>query len=43
MASDSFEENAFKIFEQVKNYNNRLSQYNKEQKDLLLDLKETER
>lgn len=39
---DSFEEVVFKIFEQMKGYNNRLSEFNKGQRELLRDLKELE-
>ena len=40
--NDSMEETVYKIFEQIKAYNNRLSQFNKDQKDLIRDLKEME-
>ena len=43
LQSDSFEELAFKIFEQLKGYNNRLSEFNKNQKEVLRDLKEMEK
>jgi hypothetical protein len=40
---DSFEETVFKIFEQIKAYNNRLTEFNKDQKDLLKDLEQLEK
>ncbi len=40
---DSFEESVFKVFEQIKAYNNRLAEMNKDQKDLLTDLKSIEK
>lgn len=36
---ETFDETVFKIFEQLKAYNNRLSDFNKNQRDLLKDLK----
>lgn len=35
---ESFEESVYKIFEQIKAYNNRLSQFAKSQKDIYRDL-----
>ena len=42
-ASDSFEEVIFKMFEQVKAYNTKLADFNKQQKELIKDLKEYEK
>jgi hypothetical protein len=42
LLEDSFEETVFKIFEQIKAYNNRLADFNKDQQDLLQDLKSLE-
>jgi hypothetical protein len=39
---DSLEETVYKIFEQIKAYNNRLAEFNKDQKDMLKDLKTIE-
>jgi hypothetical protein len=39
---DSLEEVLFKIFEQVKSYNNRLSEFVKFQKEIQRDLQELE-
>jgi hypothetical protein len=33
----------FKVYEQIKGYNNRLSDFSKLQKDLLIDLKSLEK
>lgn len=43
LQTDSFEELAYKIFEQLKGYNNRLSEFNKNQKEILKDLKEMDK
>ena len=35
---DTFEESVFKVFEQLKGFNNRLSDFNKQQKDVIKDI-----
>ena len=40
--SEEFDQTAFKMFEQLKGYNNKLAEFSKLQKDLIVDLKQLE-
>jgi len=43
LSDDSLEETVFKIYEQLKGYNNRLSEFSKTQKECLANLKNLEK